>query len=251
MAGSAWGPEDNFAPGAIILLPYVVAGFLLMYLWAQRYMGREMLLADIESNTIERAKREMKQAVQREIKEERRTTLNQVANMLPEAPLPAGRNAVMSASPEDVDSGVPEAVQALAGVDPETRADIERRYAKDQSWHYEPFFAFGPQEIGGRRLEAKVFRYRGSKRFYRVSLTLQVPPAAPAPAGNPVAAIFLLHHTMAEPIRRVPIVDGKAVLSVVCTGAFIAGAVVVGEPQTKLSLDLSKLPGAPQDFRDN
>ena len=250
----AMGTQTNFTGGAAILLPYMIAGFFLVYLWAQRYMGREMLLADIESNTIEEARQELKkenEQTKQEVKTESRLALAEVMNMAgkmlnPEQADGAGPS-MIAISAEDFLTGTKESADALAGVDAETVADIRRRYAKDDDWFYDPMEGFGAPQSNGRCIEAEVARLAGSKRFFEISLSVRVD--AGAPLASPV--IFLLHHTFPDPIRRVTPVNGVAKLKLLSIGSFVAGALVVGEPATKLSLDLSKLRGVPQEFKDN
>lgn len=75
--------------------------------------------------------------------------------------------------------------------------------------------------------------------------------AAADDAGRLTApVVFLLHHTLPNPVRRVQPQANAATLVVLSAGSFVAGAVVVGS-NIKLALDLAALPDVPQDFRDN
>jgi hypothetical protein len=232
-------PSTNFAAGAAILIPYAIAGFFLVYLWAQRYMGREMAQADYESQLLEDVKDELEKKNEKALDTVAKVT-EQMLNRLPD-----GARSMQTVRGAQ-DFVVPSATQELEGVDHATAGDIARRYAAARAWEDEPMMSFGPEQAGGWRMEGLVRQVADGMRLYEVSLAVK--PVSGSELKGEV--VFLLHHTLPNPVRRVQAVNSVATLIVHCTGAFVAGAIVV-ESGTRLALDLAQLPNAPQDFKDN
>jgi hypothetical protein len=93
----------------------------------------------------------------------------------------------------------------------------------------------------GRELSASVRPV--SDDFFEV--TLEVRSTGSTPLGAEVE--FHLHPTFAKAVETVPIVDGRAVLKLLCWGAFMVGA-VTDNGQTTLELDLSANKTFPKKF---
>ena len=138
-------------------------------------------------------------------------------------------------------------IEYMRGVVPtEVIDDLQRRYRRAQGYNDEPMQGFGPAQTATRTMSARVDRL-GDAPFYR--LQLEVGPSA---GGKPIEGrvVFLLHHTLPGYVRMVEAEEGRAWLEVITSGSFVAGAYLVAEG-VRLSIDLAKLPGVPQDFRDN
>lgn len=105
----------------------------------------------------------------------------------------------------------------------------------------------GQSESAGRRLEARVTPRpdSGDEIFdVRIALTSTDPNK---PLSDPVR--FFLHNTFSPDKVVVVPKQGRAELSLCAWGAFTVGAIADGG-QTKLELDLAKLPDAPAKFRE-
>jgi len=236
-------PPTNFAAGAAILIPYTIAGFLLVYLWAQRYMGREMALAEQESQLLQHMKEQAKVAAKEESARTRSDVARISETLFNLGPLAA--DSMVSISQRIEDSAAV-STEALAGVDPAIVDDIVKRYASARAYMDEPIRGFGQAYADGIRFDADIRRLSQGIALFEVTLIVSATVAEEL--TEPV--VFLLHHTLPNPVRRVQPQNNVAKLSVLCAGSFFAGAVVVGT-KTKLALDLAALPEVPQDFRDN
>jgi hypothetical protein len=95
----------------------------------------------------------------------------------------------------------------------------------------------------GRELSASVRDITDD--YFEVTLVVQ--SVGPTPLEGEVE--FHLHPTFAKPVQTVPVVDGRAVLSVPCWGAFTVGAVADGG-RTTLELDLAADSSFPKTFTE-
>jgi hypothetical protein len=100
----------------------------------------------------------------------------------------------------------------------------------------------GTPSRNGRKLSAKVKRITSD--WFEIGLELK------ASGGKPLAghATFFLHPTFQPEYRRVPVIDGKATLTIQAWGAFTVG-VVCDDGMTRLELNLAELAGADPVFR--
>jgi hypothetical protein len=98
----------------------------------------------------------------------------------------------------------------------------------------------------GRQLSAEVERL--DEKWFRVVLRVTA-TAEGAPLVNRVR--FHLHDTFRRSIVTREPKSGVAEISRIAWGAFTVGAEVENEPDSYLELDLSKLKGAPRQFREN
>ena len=102
----------------------------------------------------------------------------------------------------------------------------------------------GQSERNGCKLTATVKHEEG--QWY--SVRLEVSPSSPEKKLDGVV-LFHLHDTFTPQDRVVAVKDGKAVLDVYAWGAFTVGA-EAENGKTRLELDLSDLPKAPEKFRE-
>lgn len=113
---------------------------------------------------------------------------------------------------------------------------------------------FGGQSSSGRwRLEARLRPVVGRPDLRTVSLTVYdlqrlALNNADQRTQDEGHVTFYLHPTFANPTPNVPIIDGKAHLSVLSWGAFTVGARVHSDG-TRLELNLADLPGADEPWR--
>lgn len=214
-------PANGSAGGAIILA-YVVAGFFLSYLWAQRYMPGEMAQAERDS-------REAMKAMVRGYAE-------QVFNIA--AGSPEQRFDVLA---------LKDAANPL-GLDKGMLDELAARYGRAIDYFDEPMASFGPSSAHGYSLEAQVRETTAGLGLFSITLSVRATEPGAAPLEGDV--VFFLHHTLPECIRRVPVRDGEATLMILSAGSFIAGAALAGG-KIRLSLNLAELPGVSMTFRQN
>ena len=101
--------------------------------------------------------------------------------------------------------------------------------------------------MNSRRLDADVQRIAGGKDLYSIELSVESTEPEKRPLNGEVR--FFLHDTFANDRPVVTVgPDGRAELRLKAWGAFTVGALADGG-DTKLELDLSDLPNAPDDFR--
>jgi len=108
---------------------------------------------------------------------------------------------------------------------------------------------FGKEEANHRRLEATVTASDDPVTPYRVELRVRSTDPRSQPLRGSVQ--FFLHPTFGNDRPVVTVgPSGEARLTLRAWGAFTVGAVADGG-KTRLELDLSRLPDAPQGFRES
>ena len=106
----------------------------------------------------------------------------------------------------------------------------------------------GKDENNDRKISAAI-NPTDVNGLYRVSLTVEsTNKDKPLIEGDTV--LFSLHNTFPDPYRFVNIINGTAKLEIVSYGSFTVGAYVYND-KTELELDLSQIPNAPSDFKEN
>lgn len=221
-------PTDVYAtPGAVLVMPFMAAGFLHMYMWARKYLLPEWLALDKALRTV---------ATLREAQKDQQTSIKR-----------------LEASQYSVDpTFLTRELQTFErlGVDEDTIGEIEERYNKAETWDDDPFIDFGPSEANGFRLNANVVKDAANKTNpYQVSITVE------RVDGMPFRGLvsLLLHNSYRAPIITDPLFDGPQYKQTIPSSAsFWLGVVVVQEAEvlstTRLGLDLSKLPNLPEGF---
>ena len=99
----------------------------------------------------------------------------------------------------------------------------------------------------GRELYAEVKKL-GDSGYYSIDLIVQ----SLNPKGNPLTGFvaFHLHPSFANPNPVINVVKGKATLNLTAYGSFTVGA-VCDNGQTKLEIDLEKISGVDDNFKNS
>ncbi len=99
----------------------------------------------------------------------------------------------------------------------------------------------------GRELNAEVKKL-GDSGYYSIDLIVQ----SLNPKGNPLTGFvaFHLHPSFANPNPVINVVKGKATLNLTAYGSFTVGA-VCDNGQTKLEIDLEKIKGVDDNFKNS
>lgn len=99
----------------------------------------------------------------------------------------------------------------------------------------------------GRELYAEVKKL-GESGYYSIDLIVQ----SLNPKGNPLTGFvaFHLHPSFANPNPVINVVKGKATLNLTAYGSFTVGA-VCDNGQTKLEIDLEKIAGVDDNFKNS
>ena len=214
-ATTASAPSMTAIPGALLVIPFAVAGFLHLYLWA-----RSVLL--VEWFDTERGLAQRVTKIEQRQEEFFTAALDKILRELGE---------------KNVDENLLE--------------DIERRYKAAKTWNDEPIAGFAPQENDGFRLEASITeRSRQSPNPFEVRLIVSRVDKKPFRA----IVVFLLHHSFYAPVRWQPVDGVEANLTISCSEEFFVGAMVVlpvptGTKTVALALDLSAVPNIPPGFK--
>jgi hypothetical protein len=220
-------PIDIYAmPGAVLVMPFMAAGFLYMYMWARKYLLSEWLNLDKALNAVVKL-------------HENQKTQGKLIERL-------------EAAQYGVDpTYLTRELQVLErfGVDEDAIGEIEERYKRSESWGDDPFEGFGPAEADGFRLSVAVAE-DGSNKLNPYLLTITIDRADGAKFKGLVS--ILLHNSFRAPIVTDTTFNGVQFKQTVSSAeAFCLGAVVATEEPTRttrLGLDLSKLPNLPPGF---
>lgn len=210
----------NGSPGIAIVLSFSFAGFLLVYLWAMRFLPSELRnsYADL-SQRLDDVEQRNKQLLA-EFKRTADFSVSDDTLQAVEARLNAG------------------------GVDDATRAEIQRRYKESRKADSEPMKQFGEASSAGYKLSAIVVD-KGAG-FFEIKVSLEGPDDAAADK-----VFWLLHNTFSpEIVSECPIKAGAATYTTTVNEAFWIGAAVpvTDAPTVRLSFDLSRIDGAPSGF---
>jgi hypothetical protein len=211
----------NGTAGMMIVLSYGFFGFLLVYLWAMRFLPSELRSSYSElSQQIESTN----ENVSRLLKQFKTKPLFQV-------------------SPSALDAVKRKLVDG--GVDDPTASEVVTRYKLSTRADDEPMLDFGPDEQSGYVLDAHV--EQSAPNLFNVHLTVT------APAGSTATKLFwLLHNTFApEVVSECPFHESNAAYDTTVNEAFWVGVVipVPGQAALRLALDLRKVEGATDVFR--
>lgn len=221
--------DASAVPGALLVLPFMIAGFLHLYLWARRYLLDDWTKANrLRSFVTLAVKTQVDAAVTSKVD-------------------PVAQNLRKSVNRVDMGRAL-----ALVGVDGATIAEVDARLRAATRWEDDPFEGFGPSEAESLKFEATVTDVRSQDLEGSFRITLAVSHLdEPHPDGE---VHFLLHNTYDESMLSSPLQDGKASVEIYGEEAFVCGAIVVLRPQgspareVRLALDLARIPGVPPDF---
>ena len=209
-------------PGMLLVVPFMIGGFLHLYLWARRFLPREW----------RNAERDLDAEVDKLTETMRR--LKSVVYPVDSAKLDRYGEKLKT-----------------AGADSATVSDVLNRYKQAKEWSSEPLGGFGPSTADGFAITATVARESSDElNPYRVSVGVA------RADGNKFtgSVVVLLHNTFDEPVIVAPVNDGPGYThSFWCADAFAVGAIVVSgtaneRKTTRLGIDLAKLPNVPDGF---
>ena len=212
----------NGTPGIVIILFFGVSGFLLVYLWALRFLPSELRQSYLEQRTQQLENNI--EIISQQLSEFKSKEIYQV----PDYSLTAS-----------------DLLMKQEGVDDETRAEIATRYRVSSRGSDEPMKDFGPTEDRGYALSAQVAD-QGNKQ-YKITVHLETPSGMTSGV-----AFWLLHNSFApDVISRYPIDAKGASYETIANEAFWVGAAVAisGSAAIRLSFDLAQAQGATESFR--
>jgi hypothetical protein len=216
----------------LVVLVFLVVGFVASFLWTRLYYGRIQTLTD---RALFQQLDELKRKTQESL---RALAKGEQAASAPAGTAPAGgADLKLVAGPEAVPVQLP----------PELEEKIEAFRRAPRAWDSDPnaeLFGDAPQEANGRRLEAAIVNNLGDG----LVISLKVVRAGGAPVEAEV--LFLLHPTIPQRIHRVIPHNDVAETSVYSEGAFTVAA-IADAGGTVLAFDLATLKGAPKWFREN
>jgi len=228
----------NSAPGVVISISFGFAGFLLVYLWALRFLPSELggayglirkaVLAEVGKHTEQIEKK----AEQIEIKTDKNF---QLIEEIKRRPIYIVSRFSLNQLDQELDR---------LGADRETRAEIGQRYVLAKTWSDDPMKDFGAFQAGGYTLSGRIEEVAPGLFDFHLALDSQIAGSAPV--------LWLLHNSYA-PMFSVSQTDAGGAVEYVnrTTGAFWVGVVIPqpGKNSIRLALDLGTLPGATDEFR--
>ena len=222
----------GIAPGASLISAYVLAGFVIAYMWTRRFFMIEMVARDDSVRQMLQAQEDRDKAeddgrVQGSAKPVEGLVAGGEHSRI-EAILAEGRRQATGKAKEAADALQP-------GGDPE------------DPWRG----AFGGSASSNDAvLSANVSPMPGQTTNFTidVAITGATPERQRQLAGQ--QALVFLHPSFAKAVRTVSFgADGRATLVLYAYGAFTIGALL--EDGTRLELNLATLPGAPDQFRNS
>ena len=214
-------------PGAVLVMPFVAAGFLHMYMWARKYLLPEWMAQD--------------KALQENLRMlEQQTTRQQEA-------LERLKTSVYGVDPTYL-TRQKELLERLH-VSAELNEDVIARYEASTSWNDDPFLDFAPSENEGFRLSATVTEDEVNKSNpYRVEISI----ARKDGQAFSASIVLLLHNSFRSPVIADPTFNGALFKqTITCADSFALGAIVVLDGTFKnipLSLNLERLANLPEGF---
>ena len=223
---------DSIAAGALLVLPFMVAGFLCMYLWARRYLPRAWREADDDLYRSLAKKTEKLDKVAEHIRAVQEEQTRQIDELKY-----AVNPSVLKRFQETM---------TRFGADSTAVEDVMGRYRKASSWADEPLKGLGPAISNGFHLSATVSRETDGVNPFRVDIRI-----SRVDNIEFSAAIAMLYHNSYDNPIEITVYQGPAFLdSTWIEDAYTIGAMVVTEKggTTLLSLDLEALPNLPEGF---
>jgi len=225
----------------LVVLVFLVVGFLSSFLWTRLYYGRIQTLTDRSlSREVEALKRETKESIKALAKggiSSSAASGAAAASATPAAASAAGAPGNLSLTNNAPASQLPSEIEQK----------IEKFMEAPRVWDSDPnvkLFRGATREANGRRLDSEVVSDLGGGLLIKLTVVRV--------SGDPLIAetLFLLHPTIPQRIHRVVPRDNVAETSFYAEGTFTAVA-IADNGQTVLAYDLANLKGAPKWFRDN
>jgi hypothetical protein len=223
-------PVQSSAPGALLVLPFMVAGFLHLYLWARRYLPREWRDADDELYA-----KKVEELAERQEQQEQK--LDQIKSKL-----------------FAVDPNLLKPFQDTArrlNVDQTIIDEVVTRYRNAKNWSDDPIKGFGSSVAEGFQLSASVVATGDEQYPYNVSIGVSRTDQQSFSA----AIVLLYHNSFDNPVEVEGHFQGaKYAGNIWATEGFTLGALVVVDEshQTiRLALDLDSLANLPAGFKSS
>ena len=235
MAGTFPEPAVGLI-GQLILIAFLVLGFIASFLWTRIYYGAIQTLADGDVRSL---------LARMTVTERRSKAAEEVSTALATGELkPATPARAASAVAPEVREADP-----IAALPSDLRARVDRlRDWPEFDWDSDPnadLFTGAPREANGRRLDAEILANLKNKALH-LKLRVSRMPGGDALEG-PV--LFLLHPTYSKRVELAWPQTDVADLQIISEGAFTVVAIADGGA-TVLSWNLMSMPNAPQWFRE-
>jgi hypothetical protein len=218
----------NPVPGALLVLPFMVAGFLHLYLWARRYLLGEWSAAERE---VRRMVTETVREAEKRVAEKVQEVDTDIATLKKQGSWPVEVEKLENLSN----------VLRSSGVSSDLVDDIIERYRRSDKWDSEPFADFAESSLEPFQLSAQARRSETRNRF-AVRLSVKRTDGGSLDYG----VYYLLHNSYDDPL--VPAIPGARAAEghvVYCDEGYIVAALVVEKSSdpakptvTKLALDL-------------
>lgn len=211
----------NGTPGIVIAISFAFFGFLLVYLWAMRFLPAELRSSYSDLS-----------AQMQDIK----SSINDIEVKFRKEPL--------YKVPADTLTRTETRLMA-EGVDEATIKEVTRRYSAAQAIDDEPMKDFGPTDAQGYRVLVKVSNVGGRQ--------CQIETRVKVPDGSTATKVFWLFHNTFTPglIDECPIKDGYATYTTMADESFWLGVIVplAGADSVRLAMNLAEADGAPEAFK--
>jgi hypothetical protein len=219
--------DVNSAPGALIVMPFAIGGFLSLYLWARRYLPGEW--DNTEKELLDRVEQvlETQKSHDKAISKLETVTYGVDATLLKRFEESMLR---FEANRQVVD-------------------DVVKRYRGASAYSDDPLAGFGLTESDGFKISAKILEEKDkTENPFSVDLTIE------RLDGQPFRAVIavLYHNSFDTPIEFAPFEGQQFTDTLWCEEPFTIGAVLVieGTNQTvRLAIDLAKA-GGPPNFKE-
>lgn len=236
----AGAPAGTGVATQIVVLTFLVFGFLASFLWTRIYYGPLQTLADRDVVNSLQAKLVVSQTELKQEKETRKKAVSVAHSMV------KGEIAIPSAPP--LKREAPARARATSDLQEwpaDVRQKIEEFKKLPADWNTDPGAQVFPEALdqaNGRRLEAEIELELNDALIIK----LRVRRVSGEPLGGPVA--FLLHPTFTERI----IYDepsGDVAEVTISSGGWFTAVAILDAGKTNLAYDLKELPNAPAWFK--
>jgi hypothetical protein len=212
ISGSA--SAGNGTPGIVIAISFAFFGFLLVYLWAMRFLPAEL-----------------------------RSSYSDLSARINDIEVKFRKEPLYKVPAETLSST--ETVLRVGGVDDRTIKDVTSRYSAAQAMDDEPMKDFGPTDAQGYRVSAKVSNVGGRQ--------CQIETQVKVPDGSTATKVFWLFHNTFTPglVAECPVKDGYATYTTMADESFWLGLIVplAGTDSVRLAMNLAEAEGAPDAFK--
>jgi hypothetical protein len=242
-------PQGTQVVTQVVVVAFLVVGFLAGFLWTRIYYGPLQTLGDFSVITqLRRIISEYKQRLAEQSETAEKTKL--AANALAKGEVATPKDEVVAARALTT-ATLSEAAQSIVPDVAEWPEDVRQRFEQFQAapviYDSDPagdIFRGAPREAHGRRLEAEIL----TDLDEALIITTRVRRLRGDPLNDPVT--FLLHPTLSKPVDCVrPQRDLAETKFYV--GGWITVVAILDKGNTVLAYDLREMPNAPKWFKEN